>query len=470
MRQQQEGRTKACSNRTWLSAVLGLAAGAIVGVLAVGVAGATVGGRAANERPTAVLEATHVPPLLIVGEQAAELRYDAYCITADESEESCRISGEVYIRQRDRGGFQVLPLALDQSADEGRYVARVPPRIASSPSGFTYYAVLRDELHNVQTVLPAAGAGSPQRSLPLGDSALVDLGAHAFGRPRVPTERVVRAAWGNGPDEVGLEKGRNLIPIGGTAFDVNDAGTVSVLDEAHRRLLRWTGSDAEPTPVALAIDGTLADMAVDDEGAIYILESGGGSASERLLRIFGPDGAPRARGPVAERADQLRLGPEGTVVLAQPSGQWISTTANGRLLTPASQHLSGRPGRPVRGGRGTEVVVDRVANEIRVALVGGNSVRRSWRVTSETPLAEVQLAEPVGSRLVLVARVYTDREDEFVVLVLGARGVEESFSLESADWAETAPLSRFRVAGSSLYQLGSTPMGLFVDRFRLELQ
>jgi uncharacterized protein YaiE (UPF0345 family) len=88
---------------------------------------------------------------------------------------------------------------------------------------------------------------------------------------------------------------------------------------------------------------------------------------------------------------------------------------------------------------------------------------------SQTPIAEVQLAEALGSRLVVVARVYTDTQDEFVVLLLGAGGLERKLALDSADWAETAPLSRFRLVGSSLYQLGSTPASVFVDRFDLEV-
>ena len=71
--------------------------------------------------------------------------------------------------------------------------------------------------------------------------------------------------------------------------------------------------------------------------------------------------------------------------------------------------------------------------------------------------------------VVVVMRPYTETQDEFLVLVLGDRGLERSFSLDSADWAETAPLARFRLAGSSLYQLGSTPSGMHVDRFDLEV-
>ena len=95
---------------------------------------------------------------------------------------------------------------------------------------------------------------------------------------------------------------------------------------------------------------------------------------------------------------------------------------------------------------------------------------RSWRITSETKLAEVQLAEPLGTHLVLVTRVYSDGRDQFVVLVLDRSGVRRTFALESAEWAESAPLARFRLVGSSLFQLGSTPAGVFVDRFDLEVR
>jgi hypothetical protein len=116
------------------------------------------------------------------------------------------------------------------------------------------------------------------------------------------------------------------------------------------------------------------------------------------------------------------------------------------------------------------VVVLRTGNELRVALVDGDFARRAWRVTSTTSLAEVQLAEPLGQGLLVVVRLYTAAEDEFVALVLGPHGLVQSLSLDSADWAESAPLSRFRLSSSSLYQLGSTAGGLFVDRFDLEVK
>jgi hypothetical protein len=169
---------------------------------------------------------------------------------------------------------------------------------------------------------------------------------------------------------------------------------------------------------------------------------------------------------MAERASQVRVGPDGPVVLQNPSGQWKRSGDHENLFGPSGQRSFGRPGRPLRGGG--EVVILRRDNEVRAALLGPAGVARAWRVTSETPLAEVQLAEPTGNGLVLVVRTYDDTRDEFVVLTLGDRGLVRSFAVRSSDWAESAPLSRFRLVGSSLYQLGSTPSEVFVDRFDLE--
>ena len=104
---------------------------------------------------------------------------------------------------------------------------------------------------------------------------------------------------------------------------------------------------------------------------------------------------------------------------------------------------------------------------MRFALVSGSAVSRSWRILSSTPLADVQLAQPLGQGLLVVVRTYAGSQAEFVALVLGPGGLVRQFSVPTAGWAETAPLARFRLAGSSLYQLGSTPGGIFVDRFDL---
>ena len=58
--------------------------------------------------------------------------------------------------------------------------------------------------------MPSGGEAAPERSFPLRAPAEVDLGAHAFGRARGATARVVSATWGGGPRQLGLAGSREL--------------------------------------------------------------------------------------------------------------------------------------------------------------------------------------------------------------------------------------------------------------------
>jgi hypothetical protein len=157
---------------------------------------------------------------------------------------------------------------------------------------------------------------------------------------------------------------------------------------------------------------------------------------------------------------KLDRGPD---VLQEPSEQWMPAAATGTPLTRAEQR---RAARTAHHG----IIVDRVGDsELRVGQLRGNAPPRGWRITSATPLGEVQLADPIGTGVVLVTHAYTDDRDEFVVLVIGDRGVTERFSVAAESWTETAPLARFRLAHGALYRFHTTPAGAFVDRFDLEV-
>ena len=449
---------------------VGMFAGALAGAATFVVAGSAIARQGADSTGP-LLEATHVPPLLTAGGESVDLTYDAYCIDpeAEETESPCEVTGSVFIRTGANGKFRELPLRNDGTAS--LLFARVPEAIASSRTGFTYYAEIEAGSGRATVTLPVGGASAPHRSLPLGRAIEIDLDRHRFGEPSPADERVAEVAWGAGPTDAGLEQGRNLTPIGASAFDVDPNGVVVLLDQAHRRVLRWRNGPRAPTRVPLAIAGTLADMSLAPDGTIYVLESEsvGRPGGRPLVRRFDSYGRELEPTEIAERtSSQIRHGPSGPVVLQQPSEQWMPIASGGSPLGPELQRRRGRSGRPLRGGG--EVIVLRRDNEIRVALAGPAGVRRSWRVASETALAEVQLAEPLGKHLVLVVRVFTESEDEFVALVLGDEGLVRRLSLDSADWAETAPLGRFRLVGHFLYQLGSTPTGAFVDRFDLEVR
>ena len=346
--------------------------------------------------------------------------------------------------------------------------AVVPDRFGAAGRGIEYYAVLDAPDLGKQATLPAGGKAAPHVSRPLTDTVTVDLGLHAFGSRRRTGLRVAAAGWGNRLGQVGLEQGRNIDPIGGSAFDVNAGGTVVVLDQVNRRLLRWAKGKSAAAHVPVSVDGTLADMALAGDGSVFVLESTSSTGRNPLIRRFDDGGRELEAIESAERTpSEIRIDERGPVVLGRPSHHWMPVLIDGVPASPRRQLERGRPGR--RTG-GTEVVVLRQPNDVRIALIAGNAVTRSWRVRSATPFAEVQLAEVWGHRAAVVVRMHDDTADEFAVLVLGGGGLVDRFTVDSADWAEAAPLGRFELVGRWLYRLGSSPAGVFVDRFELEVR
>jgi len=413
-----------------------------------------------------VLDAVHVSPLLTRPGEPVTLRYAIVCAPRDDGQ-PCEGSGSVYVRAGQTGLFRQLRLKRGAESRQGRYYAELPSEIASSRDGFSYYAVLRDGTGGVATTLPAGGEAAPQRSFPLGDATEVDLGVHAFGADRAPDKRVVAAPWGSEPGEAGLAGSRELGFGGPSSFDVAPDGTVAVLDQVNGRVEFWSHGGVKATNVG--VSGGLADFALEPGGTMHVLEPPSRTSPAPVLRSFRGDGSPRWAQRLSDRTwAKLAVGPAGPIVQQQPSEQWLPVVGRGAVFSRGAQAAGGRPGRPFANGR--EVLVERVgAGELRLAELAGNEVRRSWRIASVTALGEVQLAEPYGDRLVVVMKTYTDDRSDYAALMLDRGGVAAEFAVESLEWAESAPLARFRLAGSSLYRLGSTRTGLFVDRFDLEV-
>src|SRR5204862_1256693 len=188
----------------------------------------------------------------------------------------------------------------------------------------------------------------------------------------------------------------------------------------------------------------LADFAAEPDGSFDVLDNAG------TLRSFRADGSPRWAQKLADRTwAQLVRGP---TVLQQPSEQWMPVAQDGAPLSRAGQTRGAHTAKHLANGHA--LLLDRVGEgELRLAELRGNASVQAWRITSETPLGEVQLAESHGNGLVVVMRAYTDERDEFVVLVLGSRGLVQRFSVASGSWTETAPLARFRLSRGRLYRL-----------------
>jgi hypothetical protein len=450
--------------RPGIRSLAGGAAGIVAGVIG-GIALTSVSTASGLTPAVPSLDAVHVPPVLTRAGEPVTLRYAIVCAPSDDGE-PCAGSGSVYVRAGQSGPFQQLTLRRGEDSSEGRYFVDLPREIASSRAGFSYYAVLHDA-NGAAITVPAGGEAAPQRSVPLGGAADVPLGVHAFGHGRAPDERVVAAAWGSEVGQAGLVGSRELGFVGPSSFDVAADGSVAVLDQLNARVERWSRSGVKETTID--VSGGLADFALEPGGTMDVLEPPSRISPAPVLRSFRGDGAPRWAQRLSDRTwAKLAAGPAGPVVQQQPSEQWLPVAEHGNAFGRAAQAGRGRPGRSFANGR--DVVVERVGvGELRLAEVAGDAVVRSWRITSATPLGEVQLAEPHGNRLVVVTKTYTDDRSEYVALVLDRNGIVNSFAVESLVWAESAPLARFRLAGSSLYRLGSTRAGLFVDRFDLEV-
>ena len=443
--------------RSWRWPLAGFFLGALVGAtfLTVNVVGASSPDPVAIRAP-GFGEILHTPVLLARAGEPVELSYDVVCGAAkDEPGGQCSPSGSVFVRPA--GGSKFSELPLEREAD-GLLSAVVPAPAARA--GFDYFVRI-DNGRGQTASLPEAEAEAPQHVWPLATWTTVDLGAAPFGQARAPSSVVGAFSWGRADSAIGLDSGREQSRIGPSAFDVAPDGSVVLLDQVNRRLVRLRpGARLSHVPIDFA--GGEGDLAVGGDGTIYVLDSSG----TPLVRSFTAAGAPIAVTQLAETtADMVRAGPGGPLVHAYPSEMWLPTGAGRPPLTPDEQLAGARPARSVEGGLG--VAVHASPGEVKLALVRGDHVVHAWLLHSATSFGEIQLAEPYDDGMVVVVRLWTEKQAEFRVLRLAPDGLVQSFSVEPAEWAETASLSRFRLQGSSLYQLRSDPSGVEVARFEI---
>ena len=437
------------------AAVLGFAVGASTGMTLL-----TGGVVSASDVPDSgpptiergLRDVLHTPPSF--GREGGEvtLRFDVVC-QADGFGTPCVSDGNVYVRPAGESGYRSVRLAhLGETT--------LAATVAVPAGGLSYYAVIDDGAGSSDT-LPASGAASPQRVWALPDLTTVALGTHVFGHARKPETRPVAAPWGSGAGALGLLTGRELARIGPSAFDLAPDGSIVVLDQANDRLATY-GASARPAHYApIPFGGGEGDLAIGPDGTAYVLEQG----AEPVVRTFAPSGAPLAAVPVSGAGvDTLRASPAGASLHGYPGEMWLPVGSGRQLLQPSQQAAQARPSRPDAAG---DVVVQANDEEALFALVRGDRVMQAWQVTSHTSLGEIQLAEPYRRGLLVVLRVWRSEKAEFVALVLSPNGLTNAFSVDALEWAESAPLGRFKLDGDRLYQLRSTAAGAEVVAFEL---
>jgi hypothetical protein len=455
----------------WVRFAAGVAAGVILGAWA-GLAGDGLRGPAGRSEARAAggsaiqIDVLHRAPVLLTSPGPVELRFEVVCAISDPAAQSCAPSGELYVAGAGDTRYARFPMVLEE---RGFRVLRatVPERYTRAGS-FSYYAVIREAVGGAERTFPPGGEGAPLQVWVVKDPVTVALGEHGFGTTRAPDEVAVRLGWGAALDEVGLDAGPGRATVGPASFDIAPDGSVVILDQVNGRLVTYErgGAEARGT-VPMDVAGWTADLAIGADGTLYVLDNGGVSDAGPIVHALGAGGVPLGSTALLERnGDMIRMGPEGPVVHVMPSDTWVPVAVGRSLLSPAMQAAGAQPGLPI--GAGEQVVVSASFDEARLAIVRGSEVVRVWRVTSRTDLGEVQLAEPLGKGLLVVLRVWTEKEAEFLVLHLGSEGLLSSFAVEAAEWAEMSALSRFRLAPGGLYQMRADPEGIEVVRYDVE--
>jgi hypothetical protein len=225
-------------------------------------------------------------------------------------------------------------------------------------------------------------------------------------------------------------------------------GRIAVFD--HERLV-------EEIPVGL---GPRADLALTAQGDIVVLDRGERGFAVRRIE----DGhrlvstVPIGGGtPV-----QIRTLGEEALVDVLPQDQWIRVDTSGSAATATV-------GRPFQEG---ELLRAASGDHVRLGLVAGGRVTDGVEVRFAQRVGEVALAEPDGlggvwAVLHLSTTLPTPADQYQVVHVSRAR-IVETFAVGDSRFADTPPLSRFRLGhDGNLYQLMTFPEGMRIVRYDL---
>lgn len=296
----------------------------------------------------------------------------------------------------------------------------------------------------------------------------VRLPKHVFGHFRSPDGRVVNAKWGKGPGQVGLRI--ESFPTGASSFDVvNDV--VCILDQVNGRVLVYAAGKA-PRAIPLTVKGLAGDifrgvdpsLAVATDGTIYVLEPHDSIHRQPTLRAF----PSRGGAPIATTSQGggrlVRTAGKSAYVGNTLVGPWQQVMKAGRV---ARTHAT--PYRIFADGSRVQVhPLEKPYNKPQpwvVSMTTTSGKQLTWSVSSPDGM-QLEDAESFGGiELVLVLNVYTDTRNEYEVLILGSHGLLDSFSVPYDRYTETSLSDDFRVDGATVYHLGWTKSGIYVDYY-----
>jgi hypothetical protein len=417
---------------------------AVQGLVASAPARAASGGRGA-----AVLEMFSTPPVLVRVGERVEIPVDVVCATAFGTPCAARVT----IGVRVRGGpwerstvAAAKGLAFDATAPAARSVAD------GRASGMVEYFLRAEDLAGRSTELGSKRA--PLCFFVTRHLTVARVAAIPFGRVRTG-DRVLSLPWGSGVGRIGLQPGLESATLGPSSFDVDGAGRVYVADALQGRVAVFGhGRFLRQTPMALSPE---ADLAAAASGRVFVADGVRGSVTVREVDPSGRLAGSRVVG--SGRSWHITPDDDGASVELLPLD--ASVPADGG--TPAT----GLPG--TGGARLLRIGTER---SIRLALAGDGAVRQAVEVTSSRSFGEVALAAADGNGGYLVVvhvwRSSPTAADQYQVIAMRSGRVVKTFAIANTSFAETPPLSRFRLGRDGLlYHMVTTASGVAIERFDL---
>lgn len=415
------------------------------------------------------IDVQHSPVVLIQPGSSTNLLFTVICPVANPANKACSPTGTLFYKTETASSYSSVALSPVQS---GRpYLVGEIPAAASLGTRVSYYAVITNGANGSSAVVPAGGAAAPHRAWIIAAPTAVPLGAPLATIPRTPTQTVATFGWGSGANELGLAPGDESATVGPSGFDLAGSDIV-VLDQLNQRLVRFPKSaPAAKTYQPIAFDGGSGDIATTASN-VYVIDNGGPNDSDGLLRSFDSLGAPLTVAPLAESSLESVVVDAGgrPRVRTYPGQMYLAPLSSTGFPVQLSQQL-GTATESIDVGNGEAIasVVRYGRDEVRIALTQGAAVTKSWTLTvdSSARFGSLQLVRRTQTGLVAVVSVFDDTSSRFVVVKLPLAGVPSSFTVEPADYAQTAPLSLFRLGTDGLYQLRSVPAGVDIVRHDL---
>ncbi len=279
---------------------------------------------------------------------------------------------------------------------------------------------------------------------------------------------VLSLPWGSGPMRAGLEPGRESAAAGPSSFDIDRSGRIYLVDPPQHRLAVFrAGKLVRSTRLDLGAD---AAIAVTEEGTLAALDRSAGALLARTLDASGASERSAALG--AGIVGQVRIVGGSAFGLVLPLDAWVALPGFDAATAAGTPAGSGPfAGEPLPSG-GQLIRIARQEN-VRLAIVTATGMTNAVELRTADRFGEVALAEPDGGSgcwaVLHLWRELPNAADQYRVVHVVGGAITSSFAVANQAFAETPPLSRFRLGGDgNLYQLVSSPSGMRIVRFDLK--